>query len=191
VVLTAVAFWAILGSFGVLPEYADAQPFVVREVFLGTPLFVATAGALTLPVLSERVGRSAVLYLTATGLAGGILVTGVAASLPAFLAGMVVAGYSGGGLLAMIYLLPGHLRDIGPARAGTKSGVLLSLGMLGGTVGPVVGATVLESTGLVSSAVLVAVPLALVIPCTYRLQLDDDPSAPMSDGPGGVDRADD
>jgi MFS family permease len=142
-------------------------------------------------VLSERVGRSAVLYLTATGLAGGILVTGVAASLPAFLAGMVVAGYSGGGLLAMIYLLPGHLRDIGPARAGTKSGVLLSLGMLGGTVGPVVGATVLESTGLVSSAVLVAVPLALVIPCTYRLQLDDDPSAPMSDGPGGVDRADD
>lgn len=174
VALTAVAFWAILGSLGVLPEYADAQPFAVSEVFLGVPLFVATFGALSLPLFSARVGRSGVLYLTATGLAGGILLTGVAGSLPVFLLGMAVAGYFGGGMLAMIYLLPGHLRDIGPARAGTMSGVLLSLGMLGGTVGPVVGATVLESTGLVESAVLVAAPLAVALPCTYRLRLDDE-----------------
>ena len=178
VTLTAVAFWAILGSLGVLPEYADAQPFPVAEFWLGTPLFVATFGALSLPLLSDRIGRSTVLYLAVTGLAGGIVLTGLASTLPVFLAGMVVAGYFGGGMLAMIYLLPGHLRDIGPARAGTMSGVLLSLGMLGGTVGPVVGATVLESTGLVTSAVLVAVPLLLAIPCTYALRLDDEPTVP-------------
>ncbi|MFC7227110.1 MFS transporter [Salinirubellus salinus] len=191
VALTAVAFWAILGSLGVLPEYADAQPFAVSEVFLGTPLFVATFGALSLPLLAGRIGQSGVFYLSATGLASGIVLTGLAGSLPTFLAGMVVAGYFGGGMLAMIYLLPGHLRDIGPARAGTMSGVLLSLGMLGGTVGPIVGATVLESTGLFESALLVALPLVVVLPCTYRLRLDDDTPVPSPAGTAGTDgRAD-
>jgi MFS family permease len=115
---------------------------------------------------------------------------GLFPSSPGLLVGVVVAGYFGGGMLAMIYLLPGHLRDIGPARAGTMSGVLLSLGILGGTLGPVVGATALESTGLVTSAVLVAVPLLLAVPCTFRPRLDSEPTVPapeMTADAGGTD----
>lgn len=174
--LAGLCFWAILGSLGVLPEYADAQPFAVSELLLGTPLFAATVGALVLPPLSDRVGRAPVLYAVVVGLGAGVLVTGFAGSLATFAAGMAVAGAFGGGLLALLYLLPGELRDVGPARAGTMAGVLLSLGQLGGTLGPVVGALALARLGIEASAALVAVPLVLAIPCVARLQLVDSAS---------------
>lgn len=177
VALAGLSFWAILGSLGVLPEYADALPFPVSEALLGVPLFAATPGALVLPPVSDRVGRQPVLVLSVVGLAAGVLVTGFAPTLPVFVLGMVGAGVFGGGLLGLLYLLPGELRDVGPARAGTMAGVLLSLGQLGGTVGPVVGAVALERLGLEASALLIVLPLAGALPCIARLRLVDAPVA--------------
>ena len=191
VALSGLSFWAIIGSLSVLPEYADAQPFAVPELVLGTPLFVATVGALLLPVLSDRYGRAVVLRAGVIGLAAGILLTGFAPSLVMFLVGMIVAGLFGGGLNAMFYLLPGELADVEHVHVGTMAGVILSLGQIGATVASVLGAAVLENgnfipgvPGVGESALVVAVPVLLGLLCISRLNLkertldtDADPDA--------------
>jgi MFS family permease len=180
VVLSVLSFWAIIGSLSVLPEFADAMAFDVPELVLGTPLFLATLGALTLPVLSDRFGRAPVLRVGVVGLATGILLTGVAPSLPVFVLGMVVAGLFGGGLNAMFYLLPGSLADVDTAHVGTMSGVILSLGQIGATVSSVLGAQVLENADVVpgipavaESAMVVAIPALLGLVCIRRLDLQE------------------
>jgi MFS family permease len=180
VALSALSFWAIIGSLSVLPEFADAMPYAVPELVLGTPLFLATAGALGLPVLSDRFGRAPVLRVGVLGLAGGILVSGFAPSRPVCVVGMVVACLFGGGLNAMFYLLPGSLADVETAHVGTMAGVILSLGQVGAAVASVLGAQVLENADVLpgvpavaESAMTVAIPALLGLLCIGRLQLDE------------------
>ena len=200
VLLSVLAFWAIIGSLSVLPEFADAMPYAVPELLLGTPLFLATLGALCLPVLSDRFGRGPVLRVGVVGLAAGILLTGFAPALPVFILGMVVAGVFGGGLNAMFYLLPGALADIDNAHVGTMAGVILSLGQIGATVASVLGAQVLENADVLpgvpavaESAMTVALPVLLGLVCVRRLHLQeavleesdatvDDEDAVVTDG---------
>jgi MFS family permease len=178
VLLSGLSFWAIIGALSVLPEFADAQPYAVPEVVLGTPLFIATIGALTLPVLSDRYGRGIVLRAGVLGLAGGVVITGFAPSLAVFVVGMVVAGMFGGGLNAMFYLLPGELADVDNAHVGTMAGVILSLGQIGATVASVLGAAVLENgdiipaiPGVGESSLVIALPALLGLVCISRLDL--------------------
>lgn len=183
IALSALAFWAIIGALSVLPEFAQAQPYAVPEVLLGTPLYLATVGSVALPVMSDRIGRRVVLQAGILGLAAGILLTGVAPSLAVFVLGMVVAGLFGGGLNAMFYLLPGELRDIKAAHVGTMAGVILSLGGIGGTVSSVLGAQVLDSMGLVEAALVASIPALLGLACIRKLRLGetirDDGVAPV------------
>ncbi|WP_255149609.1 MFS transporter [Halorarius halobius] len=172
VALSALAFWAILGSLAVLPEFADAHAYAVPEVVLGTPLYLATVGAVGLPVLSDRYSRRLGLNMGIVGLSGGILLTGFAPSLPAFVLGMAVAGLFGGGLNAMFYLLPGELADIEAAHVGTMAGVILSLSQVGAVAASVVGAQVLSVYGVEASAMFVAVPVLAGLALVGRLRLD-------------------
>lgn len=179
----ALSFWAILGSLAVLPEFADGQPYAVGELLLGTPLYAATVGALVLPVVSDRVGRAAVLYAGVVGLAAGIVVTGFAPSLSVFVLGMALAGLFGGGLNAMLYVLPGELADIEAAHVGTMAGVVLSLGQVGGTASSIVGARVLSAVGVREAALVTAVPALLGVVCIGRLRLGGTVEA---GGPSGT-----
>ncbi len=172
IALSGLAFWAILGSLAVLPEFADAHAFDVPEYLLGTPLYCATVGAVGLPLLSDRYSRRLGLYLGIVGLSAGILVTGVAPSLAVFVVGLVVAGLFGGGLNAMFYLLPGELADIEDAHVGTMAGVILSLSQIGAVAASVAGAQVLSALGLVASAAFVAVPTLAGLLLVPRLRLD-------------------
>ncbi|WP_255195940.1 MFS transporter [Halorarius litoreus] len=172
VALTGLAFWAILGSLAVLPEFADAHTFDVPEYLLGTPLFLATIGAIGLPVLSDKYSRRLGLYMGILGLSLGVLLTGVAPSLPAFVLGMAVAGLFGGGLNAMFYLLPGELADIDPTHVGTMAGVILSLSQIGAVAASIAGAQVLTAYGLEASAVFVAGPTLVGLLLVTKLHLD-------------------
>jgi MFS family permease len=172
IVLSGLAFWAILGSLAVLPEFADAHPFEVPEFLLGTPLFLATIGAVGLPVLSDRYSRRLGLNMGIVGLSLGILLTGFAPSLPAFVLGMTIAGLFGGGLNAMFYLLPGELADIDPAHVGTMAGVILSLSQIGAVAASILGAQVLTAYGLEASASFVAVPVLFGLVLVSKLHLD-------------------
>lgn len=189
VALAGLSFWAILGSLSVLPEFADAQPYDVPEFLLGTPLFVATLGALSIPVLSDRYGRAAGLHAGILGLSLGIAITGFAPSLATFSLGMVVAGYFGGGLNAMFYVLPGELRDIEPEHVGTMSGVVLSLSNVGAIASTLVAAQVLSALGVRASALFVAVPclLGVVLIAQLRLGEDASPGEPVEAVVEGVD----
>ena len=178
VALSTLSFWAVIGSLSVLPEFAEAMPYAVPELVLGTPLFLATVGALALPVLSDRFGRAPVLRAGVLGLAAGVLLTGFAPSLSVFVLGMVVAGLFGGGLNAMLYLLPGALTDVETAHVGTMAGVILSLGQVGAVVASVLGARVLDGADLLlgvpavaESAMTVAGPVLLGLLCIERLRL--------------------
>lgn len=189
VALAGLSFWAILGSLSVLPEFADAQPYHVPEFLLGTPLFVATLGAVSIPVLSDRFGRALALRAGVFGLSVGIGITGFAPSLGTFTVGMVLAGYFGGGLNAMFYVLPGELRDIDPAHVGTMAGVVLSLANVGAIFSTLVGARVLTVIGVEASALALAVPCLLGLVMIAQLRLDgDEPTSPGADAVAeGVD----
>lgn len=182
VALAGLSFWAILGSLSVLPEYAEAQHYHVPEFLLGTPLFLATLGAVVLPVLSDRFGRAAALNVGVVGLATGIVITGVAPSLSAFVVGLVVAGVFGGGLNAMFYLLPGELTDIADAHVGTMAGVILSLSNIGAVASTVLGAQVLEALGVTASALVVAVPALAGPVLVSRLRFADGEAEPAVAG---------
>jgi MFS family permease len=182
VALAGLSFWAIIGSLSVLPEFADAQPYHVPELLLGTPLFIATLGALSIPVLSDRFGRGLALRGGVLGLSVGIAVTGFAPSLGVFTAGMVLAGYFGGGLNAMFYVLPGELADVEAAHVGTMAGVVLSLANVGSVASTLVGARVLSELGVEASALSVAIPCLLGLFLVSKLRLQETGStAPGTD----------
>jgi MFS family permease len=197
VALSGLSFWAIIVALSVLPEFADAQPYAVPELVLGTPLFLATLGALTLPVLSDRYGREVVLRAGVLGLAAGIVLTGFAPSLAVFVVGMVVAGLFGGGLNAMFYLLPGELADVDNAHVGTMAGVILSLGQIGATVASVLGAAVLENgdvlpavPGVGEASLVVALPALLGLVCVSRLDLRESTVGDSGSGSDDVPATD-
>ena len=167
----AVAFWAILGSLSVIPEFADMQPYDVPELVLGVPLYLGTVGALSLPVLSDRFGRAPLLKAGAIGLATGIVIIGFAPSLSVFVLGMVVSGFFGGGLNAMFYVLPGSLTDIKPAHVGTMSGVILSLANIGAVASTAASAQVLSAYGIQVAALFVALPPLLGLYFITKLRL--------------------
>lgn len=172
ILLVGLGFWAILGSLAVLPEFADAQPYRVPEFYLGTPLFLATAGALIIPVLSDRWSRRLGLALGVVGLSLGIAITGFAPSLSVFIIGLVVSGFFGGGLNAMFYLLPGELADVDPEHVGTMAGVILSLSNLGAVAATVTSAQVLSAFGVEAASLFVAVPVLLGLYAVVRLPFD-------------------
>jgi MFS family permease len=172
VALIGLAYWSAVGSLAVLPEYADAHAFAVPEFMLGISPLASAVGALLLPVLSDRYTRRLGLNLGILGLALGIAVGGFAPGLTVFLLGLLVAGFFGGGLMAMFYILPGELADISPDHVGTMSGILLSLGQLGSVLGSIVGAEVLAAAGLEASALVMAGPCLLGLLLITRLRLD-------------------
>ncbi|AFK20719.1 MFS transporter (plasmid) [Haloferax mediterranei ATCC 33500] len=180
--LIGLAYWSVLGSLAVLPEWADAQAYTVPEYMLGTSPFASTMGALFLPPLSDRYTRRLGLVLGILGLSFGIIILAFAPLLPVFLIGLLVSGFFGGGLAAMFYILPGELADIDPNHVGTMSGILLSLGQVGSVVGSIVGAQTLARYGLEVSVFVVAVPSLIGLLLFTRLHLDGRGQADPSGG---------
>jgi len=171
------SLFVVNGGLGVLPSLADRVPYAVPEVFVGTPLYAATVGALGLPTLSDRLGRKPVLYGGLLGTIVGVLVVGAAPNLLSFVLGMVIAGVFGGGLFGMLYIIPGELPGVGPARAGTMAGVMLSFGQLGGTLGPIIGGAGLDAYGIHAAVLAIALPALLGLPALWAIGLEGDRSA--------------
>ncbi|HKJ58743.1 MAG TPA: MFS transporter, partial [Halobacteriales archaeon] len=180
VALAVVAFWAMLGSLSVLPEFADAQPYAVQESYLGIPLFVSITGAIAIPILSDRFGRRPALRSGILGFAAGFVVTGFAPTLAVFVLGLLVSGFFSGGLLAMLYVLPGELRDVDNAHVGTTSGVLLSLANVGAVAATATAPFVLSTMGIEIVVAYGVVPLLLGLLFLSRLRLADVSRSPTT-----------
>ena len=108
---------------------------------LATLLVVArTVGVLAIPPLSDRLGRrrpvvigSGVLLVIGVG---GMAVSG--SHLGGSVLVVAVAGVGLGGLAPMIRTLPIELPEIGPRLTGTATGLVFTIGEVGGFLGPVV-----------------------------------------------------
>ncbi|WP_037907125.1 MFS transporter [Actinacidiphila yeochonensis] len=118
----------------------------------------------------DRSGPLAPLSAGIAGFAGGLVLSGTAASMPVFVLGRAVQGLGGGLVIVALYVVvgrayPEHLRPAVMA-AFSASWVVPSL------VGPVVSGTVSEHLGwrwvFLSIPVLVVLPLAVMLPALRR-----------------------
>lgn len=135
---------------------------------LATLLVVArTVGILAIPPLSDWLGlrRPVVIAcgaLVAAGV-GGLLVTG--SNLVFTAAVVVVAGLGLGGLAPLVRTLPIELPEIGPRLTGTATGLIFTIGEIGGFLGPVVLGVSVDVAGTfdVGLAALAVAGLAVVV----------------------------
>lgn len=159
--IALLVLYTFNGYLGLLATWAETTPFHVPHIVIGGPLYAAAVGALALPAISDTLGRKPVLYSSLLGAALGVMITAIASTLAIFTLGVVVGGLFVGGLLPLILTLPGEHPKIGAGRAGTMAGVIFAVGQIGGTISPVLGGSVLASSGIFASGLVLALPLLL------------------------------
>jgi predicted MFS family arabinose efflux permease len=130
-----------LGALGYVPTYFTT----VQKLRLETAGFVTSIGgvafifgSIVLPVLSDRIGRRRVVYAAAM-LANGAAVLGYAYLVGVPLALAAITWGTSAGAIALLFVVPIELNDVGPGLAGSAIGVLQTAGFAGGFVGPVIG----------------------------------------------------
>jgi ACS family glucarate transporter-like MFS transporter len=175
--LTICGFYTGVGFIGLFPTWASVSQFRISSVLIGGSFFLIAGGALLFAGVSDRIGRKMVLYITLSGQILGTLLVGLAPSFPILVLGAVVGPLCGGGLFAMFYVLPGELPGIGPVRAGTMAGVLLSIGQIGAVIGPIIGGHVLETASISASALAISLPSLVGLLAIWRLDLQPEESS--------------
>lgn len=151
VVVGAVYLLVMHGTQAWLPAIMEGRGLSAGlAAGLATVLVVArTVGILTIPPLSDWLGlrRPVVIgcgTLVAVGV-GGMVVSG--SNLPLSAAVVAIAGLGLGGLAPMIRTLPIELPEIGPRLTGTATGLIFTIGEIGGFLGPVVLGVSVDLTG--------------------------------------------
>ena len=140
-----------LGAIGYLPTYLGSDQgmsagAVGMVVSLGPWSFML--GSMLLPTLSDRVGLRRRIFGPGMFVAG-LAVFGAAYALGAPLAVcLVVWGFSSG-VVAILFVIPVELEEVGQSLAGSAVGAMTMAGFLGGFLSPVIGmALVRISPGL-------------------------------------------
>jgi NNP family nitrate/nitrite transporter-like MFS transporter len=130
-----------LGALGYVPTYFTT----VQKLRLETAGFVTSVGgiafivgSLLLPALSDRIGRRRVVYAVAM-IANGAAVLGYAYLVGVPLALAAIVWGTSAGAIALLFVAPIEMKDVGPAIAGSAIGVLQTAGFAGGFLGPVIG----------------------------------------------------
>jgi len=153
--LAASYFFFLAGYIGVvgyLPTYlVSVQGFEPARAgaMLTVVLAAYVVGSLTLPALSDRIGRRRVVYIP------GVLVCGAMIVASAQLVGwpligvLALWGLAAGGI-ALVFVVPLELASVGPALAGSAVGATLSAGFLGGFLSPLIGLALAERAPLLA-----------------------------------------
>ena len=144
------------------------SPPYVASLMTSALYFLAIPATLIIPLLSDRIGRRKpflwILALLAAGASYGLLVTPLAF-------GWILAatlGFATAGIMVVCYMLPVEMVSI--SALGRASGIIVSVGFVGGIVGPFIAGLLRDVTQsfvavislLVLSALLAAVIAALV-----------------------------
>jgi NNP family nitrate/nitrite transporter-like MFS transporter len=112
-------------------------------------------GSLVLPALSDRLGLRRAVYLPGM-LVGGLALFAVvwALGVPLWLA-FAALGF-GTGVIALLFVIPVELPDVGPALAGSAVGVTTTAGFLGGWLSPLILTPVAESAPVLAFGIWAA-----------------------------------
>lgn len=152
---------------GMLPAWLDGMDFVPsgRIGFYSSLVFwFSLVGQVTLPGLSDRVGRrKPFVHLSALLALGGVLVVSAASGPLGLVAAGLFGGLGGGALFPLLMSIPGEHPEVGAALSGLGVGFLYSVGQLGGTVGPPLSGWAFGAGGILASVLTVGLPYVLLM----------------------------
>lgn len=171
-VIALLTFFRGIGFSGIFPTLADQMPLNVPDIAIASILFSSVIGALTLPALSDKIGRKKVLYVAIAGSMIGIPIIVNSPSLPILFGGIILYGISFGGFFPIILTFLGEHPEIGGARAGTVSGVMYSFGQIGGSIGPTAAGWILETSNLYLTAYMLVIPTLAVFPLVWMIEIE-------------------
>lgn len=156
------------GNLGLLPTWLGRVETIGRNAagFYSSLWFWALVpGALVWPVVSDRIGyRKPIIYtMFLVALTGrGVFIVGIyVKSLPLLVGGLVGGAFGAGGILPLLFSIPGEHPEVGPEWTATAIGFLFALSQLGGSVGPPLGGAVLDYAGILPSMITLLVPSVL------------------------------
>jgi CP family cyanate transporter-like MFS transporter len=158
-VTTMNVFFYTLGGW--LPTiFAERGSSPEGAGFLASlPYFLAIPATFVVPVLSDRVGRRKPFLWLLAGVAAlasyGLLV------MPLSWGGVLAAvlGFATAGILVVCYILPVELVEV--ATLGRASGFIISVGFLGGIVGPLLAGILRDLTQSFASVIVLLILTAV------------------------------
>jgi cyanate permease len=159
VVVGTMYLFVIHGTQTWLPRILEARgasPALAGT--LGSLLILSNlAGVVTIPPLSERLGTRRWTVVACGGLAaaGVVGLAGAGASLGPVAAVVVATGVGLGGLSPLVRSIPIELDGIGPRLTATATGLIFSVGEIGGFLGPFVVGSLRDATGTFATGLLV------------------------------------
>ena len=178
VVVGAASLLVVHGVMGWLAAILETRGFAAATAAGLTTLLVVArlAGTVTLPTLSDVLGaRRGTLagsgVLLTLGLAGLV----AAGPMPALTVPAVVGvGFGLGGVVTLLRVIPIEYAAVGPDLTGTATGLIYSVGQVGGFLGPFLIGTLYATTGTHSFglSVLVAAGAVAVVAAALMPDLD-------------------
>lgn len=148
-VLSQIAFsMGYLGAIGYLPIYLVETGLSRAEAhgFVSILLYAFVAGAIIIPMVSDRLGNRRWVYFVMVASCGPAVMATAFARGPFLVTAFFVWGFAAGGIV-LSFVVPMEHPKVGPSLAGATIGLLMALGSAGGFVSPIVGNTIAAISG--------------------------------------------
>jgi nitrate/nitrite transporter NarK len=148
-------FMGYMGAIGYLPMYLVGKGLsqATAHGYISILLYVYVAGAIVVPMISDRLGTRKWVYFVSIALNGLAVMATAFVTGPALAAAFIIWGASSGGII-LAYVVPLEHPRIGPALAGGTIGLLVATGFTGGFVSPIMGNAIAERMGGATAIVL-------------------------------------
>lgn len=144
-----------LGALGFLPMYLVGKGLsqATANGCVSILLYLFVAGAIIVPMISDRLGSRRWVYFVSISLNGLAVMATAFVTGPALVMAFAVWGFTTGGVI-LSFVVPLEHPQVGPGLAGATLGLLMAMGSLGGSVGPVMGNAVAAQAGGTTAIVL-------------------------------------
>lgn len=166
VVVGSASLLAVHGTMGWLTVLLEDRGFAAGVAAGMTTLLVVArvTGTIALPTISDVLGARRSILVGSAGLLvvglAGLVVTGQ--SWWATVLVVVTAGLGFGGLLTLIRVLPIEYPTVGPDLTGSATGLIYSVGQVGGFLGPFLIGALYDATGTHTVGLLVLAAAGVV-----------------------------